>query len=700
MAPNTASLTTALFLLSLASSTSAVQFQNTTGTSSLTSGTGAGTSSASAAAASASSNVTSAVALDPTVTNCFVTIPDNALSAEGLATPFLLMPPCSMAVGTQQAFAEAAIFDPATGEISVYHPLILDAGKNASVAPVVPTLPAGASVGLWFGFNGDTLQLLDVKGKDTNSSPQLAAIKCVNGEPGISGDIFGQVSWCNTVAFFEPVNANIATGKTVVPPLGTDKNGQDCPSSRAFTVVDQDPSDNLPTQYLLLPDGSTIQDTAANRAKFPDATVINNASDEALIGDIIDPLIGCTPFKVKNLDDPGTLVSSLATQELQAGLYQKTPLALVPIGDPDCLLTASGAISNDKTNNYRIGVNQPLLNAANSDNGSTLSYCNNMVEFAPPWLLINEAIFSAQATPDPAVGNNLFTFLCNRYLQSFVNLACTPTVPQTLTCQLDGNGAATSCTIVSATAGGGGTNTTSNSTSTSASASVSLPPTTLLTSTLSSSSVANGHGQSSSSSTSLLASPTKNNNGTITLSSLSQSISALPTVTGSSSHTSAIVISSATGTASINSKTVTVKATSVPVASVNPHTTFSYEFPRHHHHGAFFGNGFNPVTVTHATGTTVVALSSNVAPVATGASQSTPVAVSAIQSVVPATTAATSVAPASAGPLGSLSSGVEAAPVETSSLPVYGLQSFGPTSFVTVTMTIMATPSCAPPTWY
>ena len=203
-----------------------------------------------------------------------------------------------MAVGTQQAFAEAAVFDPATGEISVYHPLILDAGKNASVTPVVPTLPAGASIGLWFGFNGDTLQLLDTKGLDTNTSPTLRAIKCVNGEPGITGDIFGQVSWCNTDAFFKPVNANIAAGKTTVPPLGTDNNGQDCPSSRAFVVVDQDPSDNLPTQYLLLPDGSTIQDTAANRAKFPNATVINNASDEALIGDIIDPLIGCTPFKV------------------------------------------------------------------------------------------------------------------------------------------------------------------------------------------------------------------------------------------------------------------------------------------------------------------------------------------------------------------------------------------------------------------
>lgn len=666
MAPSTATLTTALFLSTFASSAFAVHLQNTTVTSSLAPSNGTATASVSAAAASASSNATSAVALDPNATNCFVTLPDNALSAEGLATPFLLMPPCSMAVGTQQAFAEAAVFDPATGEISVYHPLILDAGKKASVTPVVPTLPAGASIGLWFGFNGDTLQLLDAKGLDANASPTLRAIKCVNGQPGITGDIFGQVSWCNTDAFFKSVNANIAAGKTTVPPLGTDNNGEDCPSSRAFTVVDQDPSDNLPTQYLLLPDGSTVQDTAANRAKFPDATVINNASDEALIGDIVDPLIGCTPFKVKSLDDPGTLVSSLATQELQAGLFQKTPLALVPIGDPDCLLTSSGATSTDKTNNYRAGVNQPPLGAANSDNGDTLTYCNNMVKFQPPWLSINEAVFSGHATPDPGVGNTLFTFLANRYLQSFTNLACTPTLPQPLTCQFDANGAATSCTVASVASGGGGANSTTASTR----ASTTLQPTTLLTSTRASTTL-----QSTS-----LTSTSKPTNGTIVLSSISHSISALPTLTTSSSATSKPTIPSATGTASLNSATITVKATSAPVISTNPHPTFAYGFPRHHHHGGFFGSGFNPVTVTHAIGTTVVVASTSVSPVATAAasSKSAPVAVGAIQNIATSTPLATP---------------------SSSPLPVYGMQSFASISFVTVTMTIMATPSCAPAVW-
>jgi hypothetical protein len=354
------------------------------------------------------------------------------------------MAPCSQTVSTQRTFAEAAVFDPATGQISIYHPLIIDAGKTPQIAPVVPNLPAGAIVGLWFGFNGATLQLLDTTGGDTNTSPKLKAIGCVNGLPGVKGDVFGQVSWCNTVPFFNAADASIAAGKTVIPPLGTDKNGQTCPSSRSFTIVDACPSYNLPTQYLLLGDGTTVQDTAANRAAQAGATVIDNASDEALIGLIVDPVIGCKVFQAPSLDDPGAMVGSLVTQELQARQFQQAPIANVPMNDPDCLLTANGALSVDKTNAYRLGVNQPTVA---QDPGTLSTYCNNMISIAPPFLKQNQATFTGTASPAAGVGSNLFTFLCNRYLMSLMMLTCPPNPNQPITCQLDGNGAATSCTI-------------------------------------------------------------------------------------------------------------------------------------------------------------------------------------------------------------------------------------------------------------
>ena len=384
------------------------------------------------------------VALNASVVDCFLTLPNNPLTAQGLATPFQLMAPCSQSVGTQQAFAEAAVFDPATGDISIYHPLVIDAGKTPQIAPVVPVLPNGAIVGLWFGFNGATLQLLDTTGGNTNTSPKLKGIGCVNGLPGVNGDVFGQVSWCNTVPFFNAADASIAAGKTVIPPLGTDKNGMTCPSSRSYEIVDACPSDNLPTQYLLLADNTTVQDTAANRAAQPAATVLDNASDEALIGLIVDPVIGCTVFQAPSLDDPGAKVGSLVTQELQARQFQAAPIANVPINDPDCLLTSNGAISIDKTNAYRLGVNQVPVS---QDPGSLSTYCNNMISVAPPFFKINQAGFTATTTPDAGVGNNLFTFLCNRYLMSLMMLTCPPNPNQPVTCQLDGNGAATSCTI-------------------------------------------------------------------------------------------------------------------------------------------------------------------------------------------------------------------------------------------------------------
>jgi hypothetical protein len=97
--------------------------------------------------------------------NCTIIVPANPLTAQGLATPYQLTAtnpadgPCDEANGAQTAFVQGAVLDPATGQISVYDPLVVNAGTQPAVAPVVPTLPAGAVVALWFGYNGNTLTL-------------------------------------------------------------------------------------------------------------------------------------------------------------------------------------------------------------------------------------------------------------------------------------------------------------------------------------------------------------------------------------------------------------------------------------------------------------------------------------------------------------------------------------------------------------
>jgi hypothetical protein len=432
-----------------------------------------------AASATAAATNTTTTALNATVLDCFLALPNNPLTAEGLSTPFLLQPPCSQTVATQQSFAEAAIYDPATGAISIYHPLVLDAGKTAGAPPVVPTLPAGAVVALWFGFNGGVLQLVDVNGLDTNASPVLKGAGCINGLQGVQGDVFGQVSWCNAQPWFTAANAGIASGLTVIPDLGVDSLGNACPTSRSFEITDACPSDNVPTQYLLLADGSTAQDTAANRAANPTAEVINNASDEALLTNIIDPLIGCTPFLAPSVDNPGTNVPALALSELQASAKQASPIGLVPLNDPDTLLTGSGVVSVEKTNQYRLGVNQPVVSAG-ADSGALDTYCADMVSVAPAFLKGFETVFSNQASPDTCVGTNLFTFLCERYLMSLTQLTCPPAAFQPVVCQLNGGGAATSCVITLANS----TTTTNTSvTSVAKAANFTTAPTTLAATT-------------------------------------------------------------------------------------------------------------------------------------------------------------------------------------------------------------------------
>ena len=68
--------------------------------------------------------------------NCTLIVPTNPLSAQGLATPYQLTAtdpaagPCNEANSSQTAFVQGAIINPATGTISIYDPLVVDAGTR------------------------------------------------------------------------------------------------------------------------------------------------------------------------------------------------------------------------------------------------------------------------------------------------------------------------------------------------------------------------------------------------------------------------------------------------------------------------------------------------------------------------------------------------------------------------------------------
>jgi hypothetical protein len=373
--------------------------------------------------------------------DCTLIVPENPLSAKGLATPFQLVAtdpnggPCNEANTAQSAFVEAAVFNPANSQISIYHPLVIDNGTKPAVAPVVPSLPANAIVALWIGFNGDNLTLASA---DPNN---LSNAHCDNGLPG---SIFTQVSFCNAPRFFQVADNAAINGNLKVPALATAKDGQTCPTVRSFSVVDQDQSDNVDTLYLATSNGTTAQKTKANIAKLQGATTLLNPGDNSLFSYFMSPAIGCTPWMMPSLDDPGQMVPSQAVNELQAHLLQKTPVARVPGGDP--MVEFDGSPDLSKDNLYRSGVDQP---SASYQTFQTAPYCREMLR-ALPKMVLDQTLDTNFASIAPAAANSTFTFVAQRWVASWQLLDCQTLIniaaPITLTTDAN-TGVVTAATI-------------------------------------------------------------------------------------------------------------------------------------------------------------------------------------------------------------------------------------------------------------
>lgn len=357
-------------------------------------------------------------------------VPPNPLSAQGLATPYELVGTdgngaCHEASPAQSAFVEATILDPATGALSIYRPLVIDRGTKPGIVPTAPTLPPDAVVGIWFGFQGTTLTLLHAQ-------------NCVN---GVFRSQFGQFAYCNAPAFFDAAHKAMAAGLLTVPTLGMAKDGMPCPTTRDFSVVDQDQSDNVITRYVVLSNGLIAQDNGVNATA---ASFLTNGSDNGLLDSFILPALGCPQFQAPDLTANGRMSSSLALNELQAEL-QPDPMALVPPNDPMTLV--NGRKNFAKVNLYRAGVDQTAIGGVppNPVAGqrqdfrhpvdgfgyapflpldNSRQYCADLVNVGLPRLFLDRQYTLNQPSPDIAMAPNLFLFLQQRFQATLQNLGC------------------------------------------------------------------------------------------------------------------------------------------------------------------------------------------------------------------------------------------------------------------------------------
>jgi len=377
--------------------------------------------------------------------NCTLIVPSYPLTAQGLATPYQLVGtnaradgPCNESTATQSAFVQAAIIDTSTGQISIYHPLVIDQGTKPAVAPIMPKLPQNAVVALWFGFNGGTLTL---QGAFANT---LANAKCVNGS---QGSPFTQVGYCNAPNFFQAADKALANGQLTIPAVGTATDGQPCPTLRSFFIVDQDQSDNLTTKYLLTTGGKIAQYNAANVANLKGATPILNPGDNILFAGFIDPALGCKPFTANDLTNPGQQTTALPLNELQARAHAIAPVGVVPGTDP--MVLVNNALSLTKDNLYRTGMGQPVALDAYADDGAR--YCREMLRIAPARLFnaTTQKLLTNAPSLAPAVATNLFAFLTQRWNASYMLLMCETLtgIPDPITSTLNGDGVFTGGTL-------------------------------------------------------------------------------------------------------------------------------------------------------------------------------------------------------------------------------------------------------------
>jgi hypothetical protein len=368
-------------------------------------------------------------------TNCTVTVPNRPLTAQGLATPWVLGDGCTWANGgTEGVFIDATILSP-NGQLQVYNPLVITQGTTPEVAPTPPTIARGSQVILSVGYNGNALALVGRGARQGNCIDALGA------------SLINQTPQCNAVGFYRMANREIARGTLKVPAAGTGKDGQPCQTTRDFALIDQDQSDNAVASYLFnAATGQTSQATADNQAKLTQDTPETNGSDNGLLDKFVDPALGCTPFTAPNPTNPAGASASQALNELSARQNQKGTIALLPANNPQLLV--GGQFSLAKTNLYRAETDQPLLPFFTNLERNAAQYCQDMINIAAPRLKLDAPMETGTASPVPDLGDNLATFLAARLSGSFDNLNCKNyglTNPVTLT--TDANGVATDATF-------------------------------------------------------------------------------------------------------------------------------------------------------------------------------------------------------------------------------------------------------------
>ncbi|KAF9083885.1 hypothetical protein BGX29_002857 [Mortierella sp. GBA35] len=207
-----------------------------------------------------------------TTANCVIQLPRNPLSAEGLASAFLLSRgSCDQRDPNQRVFVEATVFGPSDKSFAVYHPLVINEGTQPAMQPTAPALPKDAVVVLHFSTRAHSLTLAGDTQTCSGVSLQSAA--------------------CNAASFFnaarsvESVEGDISAACAASQELG----------ASVFTT------------YLESAYGEFAQATQKNREALAEYLQLADTSPPQ-----------CSSWLARSLMEENTLLPSKALYNLQA----------------------------------------------------------------------------------------------------------------------------------------------------------------------------------------------------------------------------------------------------------------------------------------------------------------------------------------------------------------------------------------------
>jgi len=331
-----------------------------------------------------------------------------------LMTPYQLVGAgCAQTVITMSRFVHAVIINTDNGQVGIYNPLVITAGTAPEVAPVPVNFTVNNHVvGIWIGSNSNTLAL-------SNPNNGIANGLCVFGSTiGTTVSAFGQFAYCNSAAFWRAVELVRAQGLLPVPPIGVATDGLPCPTVRDYAVVDMDPDDGVPTQYLVTANGNPIQKTL-NNMKLNIQGELANDGDHRLVSAFVQAATGCQGWLVPDLADPGVKRAALPMNVLQAVYFQGMPVEVLPSTDP--MTTVGTTPDLTKQNLYRKAIYQPQIN--NLIEADPAVFCRLYANITVARMKTLTVQLHNTVSPAGA-GTNLFDFMKTRASTTYAAINC------------------------------------------------------------------------------------------------------------------------------------------------------------------------------------------------------------------------------------------------------------------------------------